>query len=122
MLGRGMVNVMHLQSEGEAQQSTGGDHSMHDDAIIGDLCAGALVDIDGEVDWGCCQHVDTPSVLPSLVERPSCGQFGSFDAAEQDDQVLDGWLASLTSDDFERIFDGLVDLLDPRLSDLKPTA
>jgi hypothetical protein len=125
-----MVKVMHMRTEGQTRQGTGGDHPLHHDGIIGDLCTAARAEMDGEVDWGCCLHIDTPSVLPSRFQRPSCVAFGSFDpaeqndhdAAEQDDQVLDWWLASLTSDDFERIFDSLANLKNGQHSGLEPIA
>ena len=55
--------------------------------------------------------------------RPAAGGRQLFSATQDDDDVvLDQWLASMSSDQFERVFDCLVSLQDAPLSSLEPTA
>jgi hypothetical protein len=53
---------------------------------------------------------------------PSHGAFGSFEGVQyDDDDVIDQWLASLTPDQFERVFYDLASLQSGPLSTLVPT-
>lgn len=54
--------------------------------------------------------------------RPGAGARQLFSPTEYDDVVLDQWLASMSPDQFERVFDCLVSLQDDPLSSLEPTA
>ena len=54
--------------------------------------------------------------------RPAAGGRQLFSATQDDDVVLDQWLASMSPDQFERVFDCLVSLQDDPLSSLEPTA
>lgn len=55
--------------------------------------------------------------------RPGAGARQLFSPTQDDDDVvLDQWLASMSPDQFERVFDCLVSLQDDPLSSLEPTA
>ena len=62
-------------------------------------------------------------MLTEDAARPGAGGRQLFSPTQDnDDVVLDQWLASMSPDQFERVFDCLASLQDDPLNSLEPTA
>jgi len=117
-----MVMVMQMRTDDEPRQGDGGQQPMEHDGIIGDLCTGPLVEMDGSIDWSGHPDFDSQSISLAFLDRLPRGAFGLFRAVHDDDDVLDQWLASIPPDQFEHVFDRLAGLEDGPLHSLEPTA
>jgi hypothetical protein len=106
----------------ENRRGARGDQSTERCEAIEELCAAALVQIDGSIDWYCYPHIESWTVYPDSREPPSRGAFVTFDAAQLDDDVLDQWLASLTPGELDGFLEGLARDQDDQCSMLEPTA
>ena len=112
-----------MLTEHEARQGASGCRPLEDYGIVGDLPTGPLVEMDDSIDWFRYPDFDSPRISPAFLERSPRGAFGWFHAAQYDDDgALDQWLASMSPDQFERIFDCLASLQDGPLMSLEPTA